>query len=131
MQRAALQTVRHSSLIMEFWMNNVLHMQGNNGCEILFASVCACYHLHVVFSKNLAKAGHRQLCGPAIVSPLKIPLIIILPPFPSLRIWLKKIFCIVFTALGFDTSYGFSGIRCYLTACIVRLNILMSGARNI
>lgn len=30
-----VQTIWHSSLIMEFWMNNVLRMQENNGCEVL------------------------------------------------------------------------------------------------
>ena len=129
--RAALQTVWHSSLIMEFWMNNVLRMQGNNGCEVLhlFLQRLRLLPLRCSVFKNLASTGHRQLCGPATVSPLKIPLIII-PPFPSLHIWLREIFCIVFTAFGFDTSYGFAGIWCYLTVCIVRPNILMSGAKE-
>lgn len=83
--RAALQTVWHSSLIMEFWMNNVLCMHGNNGCEVLHLFL---QHVRLlpltcslVFLKFLPNTGQRQLCGPTTVSPLKIPLIII-PPFP-------------------------------------------------
>lgn len=50
---------------------------------IYFCSICTCYHLRVVFSKNLDNIGHRQLCGPDTVSPLKIPLIITLRPLPQ------------------------------------------------
>lgn len=115
---------------MEFWMNNALCMQGNNSCEVLHLFLQRLRLLPLTCSvfKNLANTGHR-LCGPATVFPLKIPLII--TPLPSLHICLREIFCIVFTALGFDTSYGFGGIWCYLTAFILRLNILMSGARDI
>lgn len=94
-------------------MNNVLRMQGNNGCEVLHLFLQRLRLLPLTCSvfKNLANTGHRLLCGPAIVSPLKIPLIIT-PPllFPPSTILLREIFCIVFAALSFDTSYGFGGI---------------------
>lgn len=83
-----VQTIWHSSLIMEFWMNNVLRMQENNGCEVLHLFL---QHLgllpltcSVLKKKNLANTGHMQLSGAASVSLLKIPLIIFPPPAPHL-----------------------------------------------
>lgn len=66
---------------MEFWMNNALRMQGNNGCEVLhlFLQRLRLLPLRCSVFKNLANTGHRQLCGPATVSLLKIPSIIIPP----------------------------------------------------
>lgn len=65
-------------------MNNVLRMQGNNGCEVLHLFL---QHLgllpltcSVFKKKNLANTGHTQLSGAASVSLLKIPLIIFPPP---------------------------------------------------
>lgn len=79
-----VQTIWHSSLIMEFWMNNVLRMQGNNGCEVLhlFLQQLGLLPLtcSVFLKKNLANTGHTQLSGAASVSLLKIPLIIFPPP---------------------------------------------------
>lgn len=49
------------------------------GSCIYFCSICACYHLHVVFFKSLAYTGLGLLCGPATVSALKIPLMITPP----------------------------------------------------
>lgn len=76
---------------------------------IYFHSVCVCYHLDAVFSKNLANTGHRQLWSCSSLSSENT--IDNNPPcFSSLHIWLREIFCIVFTALGFDASSGFCGV---------------------
>jgi len=95
---------------MEFWMNNVLHMQGNNGCEVLhlFLQHLCLLPLTCNVFKNLANGGHRQLCGPAAVSPLKIPLIITPNLYSSLHPHLDGENTL--QTLGFDTSYGFGGI---------------------
>ena len=54
-------------------MNNVLRLQGNNGCEVLHLFLQRMRLLPLTSSvfKNLANTGHRQLCGPETVSPLK------------------------------------------------------------
>lgn len=100
---------------------------------IYFCSVCACYHLRVVFSKNLASTGHRQLCGPETVFPLKIPLIITHPPPRSLPPHLaggNGLHC-------FHSPWFWHFLRFSVVFDVIwrhlfeRLNILMSGVWDI
>lgn len=91
---------------------------GNNDCEVLHLFLQSLRLLPLTTCSVFRNLAH----GPTAVFPLKIPLIMTPPP-SSLHIQLRGIFCIVFTGLGFDTSFGCGGIWCYAPACILGLSI--------